>query len=880
MTILQEIRLWAETQPAWQQDAIARIYGQTELSIQDFEDLYALLKTEHGIADPEERKPTKLASDQIAGAAPAGQLVQIQAIKNLRNVNALAPDQRLSIAKSGLSVIYGENGAGKSGYSRALKKACRARDQSEVIHPDAKLLPGMAGTPQAIFELLIDHQEFEVEWVANRPAPEPLSSIAIFDSHCARAYVDNKGDFAYIPYGLDILAKLVAVCAKLKAMAIAELGKVRPNLEIFASLGRTQTKAGALVRTITAKTRTADVETLATLTDVDKERNDFLAKALAERDPRQKALDLRAKVTRYSDLAARINAAMAHVCDANLERLRQLVAASNQAKQVAEVASRAFKETPGLLPGTGGKLWKALFEAARQFAVESHAREAFPHLTPESECPLCQNTLGAAGSQRLVAFDKFVQQQAEKAEKTARAVAKEAFNALRANTLDLLIDAGLSAELEATDASLLGTCRALQQSLIERQAAAIKACGPDGDWRTIRGLTESPHAQLMEIAEKHKNEAKALDDANDEKAKAAMVAEQAELDARIRLSELKVVALETIQKQILIEKLNACASKAGATAGISKKSTELSNSVATQEVVTALNQELKILDVHELKAAMKPETQKGKTQYKLVLETPGGLAAKDILSEGEQRAIAIAAFLAEVRLGKGLGGVVFDDPVSSLDHRRRWHVAKRLAQEALSRQVIVFTHDIYFLCILQQHAADIGLDIVPQCIRKTQAGFGVQSDRVPFDAMPTTKRLGALREMLARAAAAKKAGDDEQQTRVTREAYFHLRLAWERATEEVLLQGTVTRFNEGISTQKLSYVIVEDEDYRKIESGMKKCSTFAHDPALGAHLPTPSPDELSMDIETLNDWRLVVEKRREEIRKRRSLRNTAPLTPS
>ncbi len=113
MTILQEIQKWAKAQPAWQQDAIARIYAQAELSAQDYEDLHALLKTEHGIADHKGRKPGKLAAEQIAGAAPT--------------------DQRLPIAKSGLSVIYGENGAGKSGYSRALKKACRARDQCQLM---------------------------------------------------------------------------------------------------------------------------------------------------------------------------------------------------------------------------------------------------------------------------------------------------------------------------------------------------------------------------------------------------------------------------------------------------------------------------------------------------------------------------------------------------------------------------------------------------------------------------------------------------------------------------------------------------------------------------------------------------------------------------
>ncbi|MES2260656.1 MAG: AAA family ATPase [Pseudomonadota bacterium] len=869
MTILQDIQKWSEGQPAWQQDAIARIYGQAELSAHDYDDMLALLKAEHGIPDPAGRKPQKLAADQIAGAAPPGQKIQLLAIKNLRNVNALAPDQRLSIAQAGLSVIYGENGAGKSGYSRALKKACRARDQSEPIHPDARLAPGQAGAAQARFELLVDDQPIEVEWIANQAAPEPLSAIAIFDSHCARAYVDNKGDFAYIPYGLDILAKLAAVSAKLKAMASAELASVKPNIELFSGLSRTQTKVGVLLRGISPKTKPGDVEALATLTDAGRERHDVLAKALAERDPKQKAIDLRAKAARYADLASRVTSALSHVSDAKFGNLRELVAASIVAKQAAELASKAFKETAGLLAGTGGEPWKALYEAARLFAAESHPGKEFPHLGPESECPLCQNVLGERGIERLAAFDKFVQQEAEKAEKAARAAAVTAFNELRGAALDLLLDAGLTADLEASDTALLANCQALQKSLIARKDGAVKACAPGGDWSAVIGLTDDPQARLIELSGKLKDEAKALDERNSEKARAAMVTEHAELDASIRLSELKEAALDAIQRLVLASKLEACVSQANSTTGISRKSTELSNSVATHEVVAALNRELVVLNVHELKAAMKAESQRGKTQYKLVLETPGNIAAKDVLSEGEQRAIAIAAFLAEVNLGGGLGGVVFDDPVSSLDHRRRWHVAKRLAEEASKRQVIVFTHDIYFLCILQQCAEEIGLDLAPQCIRKAPTGFGVHSDRVPFDAMPTTKRVGALRDMHSRVAAANKAGDDEKHTMLTRDAYFHLRLAWERAVEEVLFHGVVTRFGEGVSTQRLNSVIVEDDDFKKIEVGMTRCSKFAHDPALGAHLPTPSPDELMADIQTLETWRGIVEKRKDGIRKRR-----------
>jgi hypothetical protein len=870
VTILQEIQKWSEKQSAWQQDAIARLYLQAELTGKDFEDMYALLKMEHGIPDPNGRVPGKLAADQVAAPQVAGRLIQLSAIKNLRNVNALAQDQRLPINPTGLSVIYGENGTGKSGYSRVFKKACRARDQSEPIHPNANLEPGKSGAAQASFELLVDGAAVELEWAANLPAPEQLSAIAIFDSHCARAYVDNRGEFAYVPYGLDILAKLVDVCGKLKAMATADQAAAKPNLDIFAALARTQTRAGALLASLSAKTKVADVEALASLTEDEQTRFETLAKTLAEPDPKQKAQVLKIKATRFAALGARMSTAIEIIDDARVASLKTLIEKSIVAKQAAELAGKAFKETPGLLPNTGSDAWKDLFDAARLFAAESHPGKEFPHLGPESACPLCQNPLNEAGAARLAAFDIFVQQAAEKAEKVARGLAVAAFRAIDQGQFDLAIDAGLAAELEAIDVALATDCAAIQQALTLRRGAVKKAAVPAGDWGLISAFPPDPRARLAAVADRLSAEAKALEDSMDEKAKAGMIAAHAELDARRRFAEMKVAVLDAISKTDLMDKLRACSAAAGTTTGISKKSTELSNSMATQDVVNALNHELKSLNVHELKILMKPESPKGKTQYKLVLEMPGNALAKDILSEGEQRAIAIASFLAEVNLGGGLGGVVFDDPVSSLDHRRRWHVARRLAEEAKRRQVIVLTHDIYFLCILQQEAAHVGLEVDPQCIRKAPAGFGVQTDRLPFDAMSTSKRIKALRLMQTSALDLHKAGDEDEHRRKTRDAYYHLRLAWERGVEEVLLQGAVTRFDEGISTQKLSYVIVDDSDYKTIEAGMTKSSKFAHDPAAAAHLPTPAPDELLLDIEALETWRKSVETRKDAIRVRRS----------
>jgi len=100
--------------------------------------------------------------------------------------------------------------------------------------------------------------------------------------------------------------------------------------------------------------------------------------------------------------------------------------------------------------------------------------------------------------------------------------------------------------------------------------------------------------------------------------------------------------------------------------------------------------------------------------------------------------------------------------------------------------------------------------------------------------------------------------------------YTTLRLAWERAVEEILFSNVVQRFAEGVSTQSLHSVVVEDSDYKTIDEGMTKCSKFAHDAALSANLPTPHPDELKADIEKLEAWRDAVEKRKEGIKQRRT----------
>ena len=354
MTIIQEIHAWSKGLAAWQQDAIARLYEDRTLSAVDLEDLYALVKIEAGIPDPESRKPKKLQDAQVAPPVDPARIVQLVAIKDLAHVNALAHGGSVPIALTGLTVIYGENGAGKSGYSRVFKHACRARDRREPILPNANLAPKTAGVAQAVFETMIDGVATDLPWRYGAAAPEPLSDISIFDTYCARAYIDNHGDFAYAPYGLDILEGLASACNKLKARATQDKTANAPTDAAYVALTKEQTAVAVALLGIPAKTKADQIEALAKVTEAEQNRLTLLTKTLSEADPKQKAQALRQKATRFAGLKGRIATAIVFVDDDKITQLQALIEKSKTAKSAAELASTEFKQTPGQLIGTGG----------------------------------------------------------------------------------------------------------------------------------------------------------------------------------------------------------------------------------------------------------------------------------------------------------------------------------------------------------------------------------------------------------------------------------------------------------------------------------------------------------------------------------------------
>jgi hypothetical protein len=119
--------------------------------------------------------------------------------------------------------------------------------------------------------------------------------------------------------------------------------------------------------------------------------------------------------------------------------------------------------------------------------------------------------------------------------------------------------------------------------------------------------------------------------------------------------------------------------------------------------------------------------------------------------------VALAAFLAELRVAEDVCGIVFDDPVSSLDHRHRHAVARRIVREAANRQVIVFTHDLFFLLLLRLAAKDASHHAVHyQHIFRGAVGErrpGIITADLPVGLQDTKHAIRMMKHRLARMAA-------------------------------------------------------------------------------------------------------------------------------
>ena len=880
MPILEGLIEWSKERPAWQQDAIRRIF-HGKVSEEDTREILQLLKHSHGLAPK-----CKLTPEPLAEVAPGSdetvEEISLLKMHSVMHVNKVKDNESITFCPDGLTVIYGENASGKSGYCRVLKRACRAR------HSGDRILGNLfaqdydpSSCAMASFDIRIKGEDVHtIAWDDKSGSIEGLAHIAVFDKQCARVHVSEENEVDFLPYAADVLPTLANLCDDLKRTLKQEADSL-PSLPEQLNILSPDSRVAKFISKIDANITRVEFDELATISDEDESMFKRLKLSIAKREARSpKKLAEKEKIisNRYATLKNNVVFLNGLFSDAKMAALKSLRAKASEAAKAAKLASKeGFAKEP--LPGVGSDTWRTMYEAAREYAEKDAYQDKKYLETFDSSCVLCQQPLSEEASVRMKRFEKFIQGKLEaKAKRLIGEIKGELQSIDEANTELFKGLEEFELHVKKIDPELHGGISSFLRVASNREHAFQQGL-KSGKWPDVDNIAEltSLLERLDEMRIKHSENAIAA-------AREQLTEEQkAEFNTYNDLNDRKLLAqhkndvIRYIKGLKAKKRFHSCIKECD-TKAITYTQTKLMKDAVTDQLFEALKSELKTLGVTTIKPMLKPRGKKGSLSHKIVLE---GMQAPEVdlsgvLSEGEGLVVAIASFLAELRLAPDFSVVVFDDPVSSLDHHWREKVAIRLVGLSRERQVIIFTHDIRFLFELtfQVEVQNLTGNFILHAMesRGGLAGVMLPDDRLPFDLLSVKKRVSRLNlmEQEARILYNKGNGETGEYRDFVKSIYSKLRSAWERAVEELLFGNVVVRFRKGIETNRLKDIApdISIEDCILIEAGMTRSSsiTDAHDDPPDARSYAPTPDELLADIKSLNDFRNEIISRR-KIRK-------------
>lgn len=839
---LTDLVRWAEKRPAWQRDALRRMVTGENINEQAIEELTELC------LEPT-RAHIPIAQSNVVAEASTAEPISLVSIKNATGINALASQQELSFEPNGLTVIYGDNGSGKSGYVRVLKHACRSRDEKFAIHRD---MEDKTDTPQSAeirFARGANTEQFH--WTPNGEPHSDLPSVSIFDSRSASIHVESTNEVAYIPRPMRLLEELADVSDRIKTALDGKIGTLKGQVPLAISnpsLSR-ETAAGSYIFGLCAKSNIPQLDKLAALSDQESARLTTLATDFAQ-DPKRAVARLENQRNEVERIRTTLQTLIGATSAAAFVEINTLQKTHSDAVEAASLASQQlFSASP--LPEIGQAAWQKLWEAARSYAdAEAYPGKKFPSSEPDALCVLCQQPLGADALARQQTFESFVKSSTKADEETARAKLDAALQELKARMLRLgdVLKSSKFLATEIGDTVLAQQVRRTFVVALWRLRAMVRA------YEEPKPLGADPLNALTALAADLKTRAGQLsaDSQSDDYKK--LESEYLELKERAALTPLLPDIKAQIARLKEIELINT-ALKTTAKKPITDKNKELSDRMVTDALRGRFAREIGKLRLSRMPVELRKEKDRQAVSYFRValVESPNAKVG-EIFSEGEHRCVALAAFLAELVTAQRFSGIVFDDPMSSLDHIHRGAVASRLVEEAEHRQVVVFTHDLVFLYELRREAEKTNRPIAFRNVRRQQDKPGYIENELPDKAKSGLEMCNALRSSLKTVKPGFDKLTDTQRTTFCKGTIGQLRDAWEQAISDYI-RPVLERFDNKVKpTSMFKLGVLTEDDVKRVMAAQSRLSEDLHSSAQALNPEAVSLDDLINEVKTLEDW--------------------------
>ncbi|VVQ25757.1 AAA family ATPase [Pseudomonas fluorescens] len=847
--VADDFETWLNTRPKWLQTAARMIIdSKRQLTQDEIKFLARLCKLEaKDEADPGFLTVTPGTLSQAANRP----LLRIEEILDVHGLNAIKAGANLPFGKSNLSVIYGQNGTGKSGFARLLKQICGSRSKDDIHSNVFDSTP----TPcRAHFKVSIDGNPADVHWDIPSGPHKALRHAQVFDSKAAQQYM-GRTEACYEPSRMKFVSALIATTDAVSAELAGEkalLSKALPAIPETLN----HTAEAKWLQGLKGTTTPASIDKECLYTNqLDRERIESEA-LLAQKDIAGRLLAINKEKTALKSIETAMSTLQLGLNDATAGELENLKNTAVKARSTCEEAAAAIFGKAEL-EGVGSATWQKMWEQARAYSTgTAYVEIPYPNVSVESRCVLCHQSLNEDAKVRLTGFEKFV---TDGLETTAKAAENSfADRKKRLPTLpgqaDWVVHMSTLGFEEADGITWLGALKArLDQIVLGSPVGALQPF----DWSNINEAAKTKSADL--IAEEMSLSALLQDEHRQ-----AVHSRVQQLQAKQWLSQNKASISVERARLIAVAAIDK-ASRTAATNALTSKKNDLAKTELDAGYQTRFLEELKLLGGHRMPIAPQSKSGgKGKITFGLNLVGAHGSHGLDyILSEGETRIAALAAFLADTTGSNQLAPFIFDDPISSLDQDFEERVVERLVSLSATRQVIIFTHRLSLVALVdavtEKWNKMPGMPSVKPTLvslRRMDKVAGIVATASARDLKPESAVRGLIDNTITRLKKHQERAEVDDYETLGKSACSDFRVIVEKTIEHILLADVVGRFRRAINTQgKLHKVAkVTNEDCVFIDDLMTRYSVFEHAQSDEKSSSALELDVFEADVTSLQRW--------------------------
>jgi hypothetical protein len=775
---------WANENDEWVRYIVHKVLETGRaLPPADEDEAYQLFRQEKAL-DERELPPTpKLATDNTRDEAELP--LTIAKLSDVTGVNALITGEVIE-PHQGLTVLFGENGAGKTGYARIFKALAASRTADTIL---SDISAATEASPSATIRYRLGDEERELAWAGNRGVP-PFTRVSIFDSPSVNFHVDEDLAYVYTPAALALFNHIIAgikgiqsridsTKSSLKSASASLVGRFPRDSDVY-----------PLIETLGASTDLADLKMRAATDPMIEERIETARRTIAslEADTLGTQIALRQRRERVLAQASTLAKILTELdiakYNASLTRVVELTHDYD--------TFRAELFRAAALPAEPEKTWEAFIVSGEEYKRHLEEHEVYD----QHRCLYCRQSLEPNAASLVQKYGDYLADKIKSDIIKAKAEIGEATLELaefETAELAAFIDEHKTSDETVT---FFASLEKLHDLTSETRSAIKGEIAVAADLNTaarpfferLSTALEDEQQDLVILREKTKNRAETL---SKEKKELTRLTAAAELSKSWDAIESQVRdAKQADRLELLARPLP----------GLCRSVTTLSKS-ASDELI---NQSFDKLFLEECESLRAPSIQvefigrEGKAHRRKVLH--GKHKPSKVLSEGEQKVLAIADFIAEARLAGITAPVVFDDPVSSLDHRRVREVARRIASLADGNQIIVFTHDILFTTHLLSLFEKTKRCTYYQITDETGKGKVTRATGPRWDTLSNIKKT--INETID---AARKQ-DGEARAALVRTGYDWIRSWCEVFTETELLQRVTERYQPNVRMTALASI--------------------------------------------------------------------------